>query len=42
MVYSCFYSKLILKISQPKGLRDPKCGCSFESFAFIKAVGNEC
>jgi len=31
----------ILKISQTKGLRDPKCGCTFEPFGFIKAVGNQ-
>ena len=30
MVYGCFYSRPILKISQPRGLRDPRCGCSFE------------
>jgi len=33
---NCFRSKLILKISQGKRFRDPKCGCSFESFVFIK------
>jgi len=33
--YSYFHSKLIPKISQVKGLRDPKCGCSFEPFGFI-------
>lgn len=32
---SCFYSRAILKISQPKGLRDPKCGGNFEPFGFI-------
>jgi len=37
-VVNCFYSKAILKISQEKGLRDPKCGCIFEPFGFIRAV----
>jgi len=36
--HSYFHSKAILKISQSKGLRDPKWGCTFESFGFIKAV----
>ena len=39
--YSCSDSKVILKISQAKGLRDPKCGYNFEPFGFIKRVGNE-
>lgn len=37
--------RVILKISQAKsvkGLRDPKCGYSFEPFGFIKAAGNGC
>lgn len=33
---NCSYCKVILKISQPKG---SKCGCTFEPFGFIKAVG---
>jgi len=33
---NCFYSKLILKISQIEGLRDPKYGCTSEPFGFIK------
>jgi len=39
--YSWSDSKAILKISQAKGLRDPKCGCTFEPFGFIKRVGDE-
>ena len=39
---SCVYSKLIPEISQAKGLRDPKGGCNFEPFGFIKKVGDEC
>ncbi len=38
-LFSCYYSKLILKISQPKGSGNPKCGCTFEPFGFIKAAG---
>jgi len=46
MLYSYSYFRVILfrvilKKSQVKGLRDPKCGCTFESFGFIKAVRNE-
>ena len=37
VLYSCFYSKPILWISQEKGLKDSMCGCSFESFGFIGA-----
>ncbi|MBA7529815.1 hypothetical protein ES705_22014 [subsurface metagenome] len=36
MTFSYFHSKLILKINQIKGLRDPKCGCSFEPFVFTE------
>ena len=36
--YSCYYCKATLKISQAEGLRDPKCGCNFEPFDFIKVV----
>jgi len=35
--YSCFYSKLILKISQATGLRDLNCGCSLSPFSFLEA-----
>ena len=37
---SCVHSKLILKISQAKGLRDPEGGCSFEPFIFIVQAGS--
>jgi len=33
---NCFLSKLIHKKSQAKGLRDPKCGCTFEPFVFTE------
>ncbi len=36
MIFSYFHSKLILKKSQAKGLRDPKCGCTFETFVFTE------
>ncbi|MBA7601435.1 hypothetical protein ES703_08508 [subsurface metagenome] len=42
MVYDCFNSRLTLQTSQAKGLRDPKCGCIFEPFGFIKEVGDKC
>ncbi len=35
-IFSCFHSKLILKKSQANGLRDPKCGCTFEPFVFTE------
>ena len=28
-----------LKLERAKGLRDPKCGCTFEPFGFIKGLG---
>jgi len=40
VLFSCFYSKAILKVSQIKGLRDPQgVGGTFEPFGFIEAVG---
>ena len=41
VLFSCFYSKAILKISQIKGLRDPECGYASEPFGFTKAVADE-
>ncbi len=38
ILFSYFYCKPILKISQTEGLRDTKYGCTFESSDFIKAV----
>ena len=32
----CYY-KVILKISQATGLRDPECGCSLSPFNFLEA-----
>ena len=37
MMCCYYYSKAIQKISQAKGLRDPKCGGSFEPFVFIES-----
>ncbi len=34
-VYRCFYSRPILRITQIKGLRDPKGGCTFEPLALL-------
>jgi len=39
-ILSCFYSKVILKISQAKGLRDPRYGCIFEPSALLRRLGN--
>ena len=41
MLYSYSYFRVILKISQLKGLRDPRLGCTFEPFGFVKVVGDE-
>ena len=38
MLNSCFNSRLILDISQTKGLRDPKYGYTFEPFVFIECM----
>lgn len=40
-LYSCFYSKLILKISQATGLRDPECGCSLSPLIFLRQGARE-
>jgi len=37
VLYSYFYCKPILKISQAKGLRDPELGIALSPFVFIKA-----
>ena len=33
---NCFLCIVIHKKSQAKGLRDPKCGCTFEPFVFTE------
>ncbi len=38
---SFFSGTAILEVSQAKGLRDPKCGCTFEPFGFIMSVGDK-
>jgi hypothetical protein len=38
---SYFHSELIIEISQAKGFRGSKHGCTFEPLGFIGAVGHE-
>ncbi len=41
MSTSYFHSKLILKISQATGLRDPECGCSLSPLIFLRQGARE-
>ena len=37
MLQSCSHFRVIPKISQATGFRDPECGCSLSPFSFLEA-----